>query len=332
MMHGMTRRAVVAGALAGAAVGAKAQAGDRFVFGTNWLPDAERGGFYHADAAGIYKRYGLDVAIQAGGPQINNPQLLAAGRIDGVMVTSAIEAFNFARNDVPVVAVAAIYQKSPQILLAHAASGVRTLEDLRGKPIMIASLARNGYWLWLKGKYGYTDDQIRPYTFNLGPFVANPQAIQQGFVTYEPNQVAQAGIPPVVFLLADYGFNDFGGVILVRRETLETKRDVVRRFVQASSEGWRDFLFGDPSVGLRLIRGLNERLTDDIVANSMKVMKERELIHGGEGQGGIGRMTEERWRTIYEEMSSAGIIERGDYWRNAFDTSLLGEGLAAAPR
>lgn len=331
MATAFSRRTLLAGSIAGIAAPVLGQQADKFVFGTNWLPDAERGGFYQAEAAGIYKRHGLEVVVQAGGPQMNNPQLLAAGRIDGVMVTSAIEALNFAKNNVPVVAVAAIYQKSPQILLAHAASGITKLEDMRGKPIMIAALARNGYWLWLKAKYGFTDDQIRPYTFNLGPFVNNPQAIQQGFVTYEPNQVAQAGIPPVVFLLADHGFDDFGGVILVRRETLEKNRDVVRRFVLAASEGWRDFLFGDATPGIRLIKSLNDRLTDEIIANSMKVMRERELIHGGEGRKGIGFMTEDRWRSIYETLSAAGIVERGEYWKNAFDTSLLGAGLAHAP-
>ncbi|QCK86855.1 ABC transporter substrate-binding protein [Phreatobacter aquaticus] len=332
MTFSVTRRtaiAAVAGSVAAPALGQQAR--DRFVFGTNWLPDVERGGFYHAEAAGIFRKYGLDVTIQAGGPQLNNPQLLVAGRLDGVMISSSIEALNYAHSDVPLVTVAAIYQKSPQILVAHAASGVKSLEDLRGKPILISGLARNGYWRWLKAKYGYTDDQIRPYTFNLGPFVANPQAIQQGFITYEPNQVRQAGIEPVVFLFADHGFNDFGGIITMRRETLETRRDVAQRFVQAVSEGWRDFLFGDPAPGLALIKSVNDRLTDEIIANSLKVIKERELIHGGEGRRGIGFMTAERWAAIYETMASSEIVPRGDYWRRAFDTSLLGTGLALPP-
>lgn len=305
-----------------------AYAQDKFIFGTNWLPDAERGGFYQAEAAGIYKRHNLDVTVQAGGPQLNNPQLLAAGKIDGVMVTSAIEALNYAKSGVPLVAVAAIYQKSPQILLAHKSSGIKSLEDMKGKPIMISSLARNGYWMWLKSKYGYTDDQIRPYTFNLGVFVSNPQAIQQGFVTYEPNQVAKSGVDPVFFLLADHGFDDFGGIILVRRETLETRRDVVKRFVMAASEGWRDFLYGNAAPGIALIKSQNAQLTDDIIANSMKEMRDRELISGGEGKTGIGYMTEARWTKVYETLSAAGIVEKGDYWKSAFDTSLLSSGLA----
>ncbi len=332
MPKNISRRTALAGimsTIAAPAIGQ--QALDRFSFGTNWLPDTERGGFYQAQAAGIFRKYGLDVTIQAGGPQLNNPQLLVAGRLDGVMITSSIEAFNYASNNVPLVTVAAIYQKSPQILVGHASSGVRTLEDMRGKPIWIAALARNGYWQWLKAKYGFTDEQIRPYTFNLGPFMANNTMIQQGFVTAEPFQIAQAGVEPVVFLLADNGFNDFGGIITIRRETLETRRDVAQRFVHAISEGWRDFMFGDATPALTLIKSINDRQTDPIIANSHKVMRERELIHGGEGRRGIGFMTAQRWTDIFETMSGAGIVPKGDYWRNAFDTSLLGPGLAMPP-
>jgi NitT/TauT family transport system substrate-binding protein len=310
-----------------------AHAQESFSVGTNWLPDAERGGFYQAQAAGIYKRNGLDVTVQAGGPQLNNPQLLAAGRLDAVMVTSAVEAFNYARNDVPIVAVAAIYQRSPQILISHKSAGLKSFADMKGKPIMISSQARNGYWLWLKAKYGFGDEQIRPYTFNLVNFLNNPQAIQQGFATYEPYAVGKQGAEADVFLLADAGFADFGGIIVVRRETLEKRREVVRKFIVSLSEGWRDFLFGDPAAGIALIKSQNAQLTDDLIANSMKVMIERGLIHSGEAAtGGIGAMTEARWKGIYEDMSSSGVIEKGEYWTKAFDTSLVKSGLAMPPR
>jgi NitT/TauT family transport system substrate-binding protein len=310
-----------------------AHAQDKISVGTNWLPDAERGGFYHAQAAGIYQRHGLDVTVQAGGPQLNNPQLLAAGRLDAVMVTSAVEAFNFARNDVPIVAIAAIYQRNPQILISHKSAGLKSFADMKGKPIMISSLARNGYWLWLKAKYDFDDSQIRPYTFNLVNFLNNPLAIQQGFATYEPYAVTKQGAEADVFLLADAGYNDYGGILLVRQETLEKRRDAVRRFVLALSEGWRDFLFADPSAGLALIKSQNAQLTDDLIANSMKVMVERGLIHSGDAAtGGIGAMSEARWQQIYDEMSAAGVVEKGAYWRKAFDTSLVQSGLARAPR
>jgi NitT/TauT family transport system substrate-binding protein len=304
------------------------RADDHFTVGTNWLPDAERGGFYQAEAAGIYRKHGLEVTVQAGGPQLNNPQLLAAGKLDAVMITSALEAFNYAHNGVPIVAVAGIYQRNPQILMAHRSSGIASFEDMRGKPIMISSLARNGYWLWLKTKYGFTDEQIRPYTFNLVNFLNNPQAIQQGFITFEPYAVQKQGADPVSFLLADAGYKDYGGIIVVRRETLEARRDVVRRFISALSEGWRDFLFGDPAPGIALIKSQNAQLTDDIIQYSLRAMIDRGLIHSGDAAGGgIGNMTGARWQQIYDQMATSGTIEKGDYWRSAFDLSLLGSEL-----
>lgn len=198
---------------------------------------------------------------------------------------------------------------------------------------MISSLARNGYWLWLKTKYGFTDDQIRPYTFNLVNFLNNPEAIQQGFITYEPYAVQKQGADPISFLFADVGYSDYGGIIVVRRETLERRRDVVRRFIGALSEGWRDFLFGDPAPGIGLIKSQNPQLTDDIIDYSMRSMVDRGLIHSGDAAvGGIGNMTAARWQQIYEQMTSSGAIEKGDYWRNAFDLSLLSSGLALPPR
>jgi NitT/TauT family transport system substrate-binding protein len=330
MVWNRTRLATIAAFLL-IGVGA-ANAEDRLTVGTNWLPDAERGGFYEADAEGLYRRHGLDVTIKPGGPQMNNPQLLAAGQLDIVMVTSAIEAFNYAHNDVPLVAVAAIYQRSPLILLAHRSANINSIADMRGKPIMISALSRNGFWRWLKVKYDFTDSQIRPYTFNLINFMVNPEAIQQGFITYEPYAVSKQGGDPKTFLLADSGFNDFGGLLLVRRETLEARPEVVHRFIQALSEGWRDFLFGDPAPGIALIKSQNTAITDDLIANSIKVIVDRGLIHSGDAEKfGIGAMTEDHWKTVYDEMSAAGIIEPGEYWHKAFDLSLVQSGLALPP-
>ena len=75
---------------------AGAQAPERLIFATDWLAQAEHGGFYQAVAEGTYRKHGLDVTIRMGGPQVNGIQLLAAGQLDVVMgdalqVVSAIE-------------------------------------------------------------------------------------------------------------------------------------------------------------------------------------------------------------------------------------------------
>jgi len=314
-----------------AAAAAPALAQEKFSFGLNWLPDAERGGFYQAEATGLYAKAGLEVQIEPGGPQANTPQLMIQGRLDGVLISSAIEALNYANNGIPVVAIAAIFQKNPQILMAHRSAGFEKLEDLRGKPIMISGLARNGYWAWLKARFGFTDEQIRPYTFNIAAFLANQAAIQQGFVTYEPNQAVNAGADPQVFLLADHGYADYSSLVVVTRRTLETRRDVVQRFLDASIEGWRTFLFADAAQGIALIKSKNDRLTDAIIENSMKVMRERQLVDGGDAATfGIGAMTEARWQLVYADMSDAGALPKGDYWRSAFELGLTNRRIGMA--
>ncbi len=297
---------------------------DKFSFGTSWLPDSERGGYYQAKAAGIYEKYGLDVSITPGGPQTNNPQLLLAGRLDGVLLSSSLESINYAKSGVPLVSVAAIYQKNPQIVMAHKEKGYTNLAELKGKPVMISSLSRQGYWAWLKSRYGYEDDQIRPYTFNLVAFLNDKNAIQQGYVTYEPYAVTKQGAEPTFFLLADHGFKDYASLLAFRKETIDTKRELVQRFVDATIEGWYSFLYKDPTPGLTLIKSINTNITDDLLMNSINSMKQYGIVDSGDAKtSGIGAMNAARWEALYEEMMKAGAFEKGDYWKNAFDMSFI---------
>ncbi len=305
-------------------LGSPALAQDAFRFGTSWSADGERGGFYHGVATGIYKKYGLDVTIVPGGPQTNNPQLLAAGNLDGVMLGGMIEGVNYVKSGVPLVSVAAIYQRHPQVLIAHASQGYKTLADLKGKPIQISSLARNGYWAWLKSKFGYSDDQIRPYTFNLGNFVNDPTAIQQGYATWEPMAVKEMGVEATTFVMADAGYKDYTSLLTVRRETLEKKRDMVQRFVDASIESWYAFLYNDPAPAIALIKQSNPTITDALILRSRKALIDYGIVDSGDAlTSGIGAMTETRWREWFAELVKAGLFEAGDKIDPAFDTSLV---------
>ncbi len=239
---------VAALALAGAA-GAQA-----VNFGTDWKAEAEHGGYYQAIATGIYKRAGLDVKLRPGGPQVNHAQLLAAGVLDFNIASNGFVPLNFVQQKIPMVAVAAIFQKDPSVLIAHPGQGDDSLAALKGKPIMIGSDTRVTSWLFLKQKFGYTDDQIRPYTFSVAPFLADPQAIQQGYLTSEPFTIEKAGVKPVVLLLADAGYSSYGGLIETSQKLVHDKPDLVQRFVNASIEGWYTYLYGDPAPGNALIK------------------------------------------------------------------------------
>jgi NitT/TauT family transport system substrate-binding protein len=303
-----TSSVVLAGVLVPTRRAARAQGLDKLTFGTNWKAQAEHGGYYQAVATGIYKKYDLDVTIRMGGPQINHPQLLASGVIDFNMGSNCFSALNYVKNNIPMVCVATVFQKDPQVLIAHAGQGNDSLSAMRGKPIMISPVARAGYWQFLRVKYGYTDDQIRTYTFNMAPFLADQSAIQQGFVTSEPYKIERAGAKIVVHLLADAGYSSYATTIETSWKLVNDKPEVVQRFVNATIEGWYSYLYGDPTPAHALIKKDNPEMTDDQIAYSLAAIKRHGLVDSGDADRlGIGAMSSARWKDFHGTMVDAGL-------------------------
>ena len=279
----------------------------KLTFQSNWRAQAEHGGYYQAVATGIYAKAGLDVTVRPGGPQINNPQLLVAGAIDFSMGSDSFNGLNFVRNNIPLVVVASIFQKDPRVLIAHPGQGNDTLAAMKGKPILIASASRNNYWQFLRARYGYTDDQIRPYTFNMAPFLADKATIQQGFLTSEPLKAQQAGIQPVVHLLADSGYVSYATTLETRAQLVKERPDVVQRFVNATLEGWYSYLYGDRTAANALIKKDNPEMNDDQLAYSHAKMLEYGIVDSGDAlKMGIGAMTDARWKEFADSMVKAG--------------------------
>jgi NitT/TauT family transport system substrate-binding protein len=287
-------------------------------FGTDWKAEAEHGGYYQAIATGIYKRYGLDVSLRPGGPQVNHAQLLAAGVLDFNIASNSFIPLNFVKEKIPMVAVAAMFQKDPSVLIAHPGQG-DSLAALKGKPIMIGSDTRVTSWLFLKQKFGYTDDQIRPYAFSVAPFLADPKAIQQGYLTSEPFTIEKAGVKPVVMLLADAGYSSYGNIIETSQKLAHDKPDLVRRFIDASIEGWYSYLYGDPTPANTLIKRDNPEMTDELIAYGIAKMKQYGIVDSGDAKNlGIGAMTEARWQAFFEGMAKAGLYPADMDFRPAY--------------
>jgi len=301
---------------------ANAQAPEKIVFATDWLAQAEHGGFYQAVAEGIYRKHGLDVTIRMGGPQVNGLQLLAAGQLDVAMadalqVTSAIE------QKVPVTAIAATFQKNPTAIIAH--PGVARLEELKGKPIAIGAASNTTFWPWLKTRYGFTDAQKRPYGFSVQPFLADKTLSQQGFATSEPFSIEKAGVTPVVFLLADLGYPPYSEVLVVTRDTLGKRADALKRFVRASAEGWKSYL-ANPAPGNALIKRDNPQMGDDLLAYSHRKMKEHAIVAGGDaGKLGLLTMTDARWAQTLDFLRAAGMTKPGVEYKDAYTLSIVGD-------
>lgn len=305
-----------------------ASAADRIAFGTDWRAQAEHGGYYQALATGLYAQAGLEVVIRQGGPQVNHSQLLAAGRLDFSAVPNSFIPLNFVAQGVPVVAVAAIFQKDPAVLIAHAGQGHDSLPQLKGEKIMISPDTRAGFWRFLKSKYGYTDEQMAPYTFNLAPFLADPQAIQQGYLSSEPFQILRAGRQPVVMLLADSGYASYASLIITSRQRVTEQPDLVQRFVDASIRGWLSYLTGDPAPAHALIKKDNPEMTDELLAYGRGKLIEHGMIMSGDALAhGIGAMTDERWRAFFDVMAADGLYPAAMDFRAAYVLDFVGKGV-----
>jgi NitT/TauT family transport system substrate-binding protein len=302
---------------------------DKVSFGTNWVAEAEHGGFFQAVADGTYKSYGLDVTIVPGGPNANNRILLLEGKLDFFMSANTLQSFDAVANNVPVVTVAAIFQKDPQVLLAHPVAKITKLENLRALTLFVSKEGLAGYFQWLKSEYGFSEGKVKPYTFNPQPFLVDKKSAMQGYVTSEPFVIEkQAGIKPTVMLLADYGFNGYSTLIETRRELTEKKPDLVQRFVDASIVGWYNYLYGDNKPGNAMIKKLNPEMTDELLAYSTAKMKEFGIVDSGDTlRDGIGAMTDARVVSFFDKMSRAGVVRRDVDFRKAYTLQFVNKGV-----
>ena len=298
-----------------AVLASAAQADDKIVFATNWKAQAAHGGFYQALVDGTYKKYGLDVTIQQGGPSVNNRPLLPAGKIDFLMTGNLLHSFDNAKNKVPTIAVAAMFQKDPQALLAHPGQGHEKFEALKNAPVaLIAKDGQFSWWQWLRVTHGFQDAALKPYNYNLGPFLANPKAIQQGYSVAEPIYVENQGkFKPVVHLLADHGFSTYSTLIEARTETVKNKPDLVQRFVDASAIGWVNYLYGNRQAAAAAMVKDNPEMTVAEMEASVALMKGQGIVDSGEAAAkGIGAMSPARVRDFYEQMVKAGLYKAGE--------------------
>ena len=302
---------------------------DKVSFGTNWVAEAEHGGFFQAVADGTYKKYGLDVTIVPGGPNSNNRMLLIAGKLDFFMSANTLQSFDAVANKVPLVTVAAIFQKDPQVFLTHPETKITKLEDLKPLTLLVSKEGVASYFQWLKSEYGFSESKVKPYTFNSQPFIVNKQSAMQGYVTSEPYAVEKAaGFRPNVVLLADYGFNTYSTLIETRTEIVDKKPDLVQRFVDASVIGWYNYLYGDNKPANAMIKQLNPEMTDELLAYSVAKMKEYGIVDSGDAlKDGIGAMTDARVASFFDKMVRAGVVRRDIDYRQAYTLRFANKGV-----
>jgi NitT/TauT family transport system substrate-binding protein len=326
--------AAVAVAMAFAATAASGQTPpaedlDKVTFATNWVAEAEHGGFYQAVADGTYAKYGLDVTIMQGGPNANHRILLPAGKIDFYMAANSLQSFDAVAQDVPTVAVAAIFQKDPQVFLTHPSAKVKKLDDLKPLTLFVSKEGMAGYYKWLKSEHGFTDDKVKPYTFNAQPFLADRASAMQGYVTSEPFVVEKlVGYQPTILLLADHGFEAYSTLIETRRNLVEFRPGLVQRFVDASIVGWYNYLYGDNRAANALIKKHNPEMTDGLLAHSIAAMKAHGIVDSGDAlTSGIGAMSDARMASFFSKMVRAGVIKGTVDFRRAYSLQFINKGV-----
>ncbi len=324
-----TIAALVGTLLLGFAAPALAQQLDKVRFGTNWVAEPEHGGFYQALADGTYRQYGLEVTIVPGGPQVNNRILLPVGRLDFFMSANLLQAFDAVAQKVPTISVAAMFQKDPQVLIAHPDTGVENFEDLKKLTLFVSKEGVATYFQWMKSEFGFSEAKVKPYTFNPQPFLADKNSAMQGYVTSEPYAIEQqGGFRPKIFLLADYGFDTYSTLIETRRDLVENKPDLVRRFVEASILGWYHFLYDDNAPARALIRKDNPEMTDALIAYSVENLKRYGIVDSGDTlKVGIGAMTDARVQSFFDKMARAGVVDRAIDFRKAYTPQFVDKGV-----
>jgi NitT/TauT family transport system substrate-binding protein len=314
---------------AGLAFATVAHAADKVSFGTNWLAEAEHGGYYQALVDGTYAKYGLDVTIVPGGPQANNGLLLAAGKLDFYMGGNLLLAFDAVDQNLGIVVVAAHFQKDPQMVMSHPGVGLDKWQDLPKATAFIAKEGLASFYRWMETAYGFKEANVKPYTFNPAPFIADPQSIQQGYVTSEPYSVEKEGhFKPNIFLFADQGYSTYATTIETRADVIEKRKDVVQRFVDASTLGWYHYLYGDNTKANDLIKKDNPEMTDEQIAFSIAKIKEYGLVDSGDTlKHGIGAMNDERVKSFYDQMVTAGVVKPGLDYKKAYTLEFVNKGV-----
>ena len=309
--------ASIAIGLAGLVCAASVHAAESVSYGLNWLPQAEHCGFYQAMADGTYAAKGINVEIVPGGPSVNMQMLMANGRVDLAMGTM-LNALKSRQQGVPAVTVATFFLKDPQSLVAHPDPNVKDIADLKGRPMMIGNTAREGYWLWLKAKYGFTDDQLRPYTFNAGPFLADPKAVQQGYVTNDAYVLGgPLGKDPLIFVMSDYGWLNAQTTVIGMESTIAAKPAAIKAFVDGSIEGWKKCLAGNYAEGKAAVLKANPDHKSDLFDVVIQKLVEHKILTGADNKP-IGSMSDAQWAAFYNSMADSGVMPRGFDYKSAY--------------
>jgi NitT/TauT family transport system substrate-binding protein len=298
-------------------------------FGTNWVAQAEHGGFYQAVADGTYAACGLDVKILPGGPQVNNRALMLTGEVDFNMGGSTLDVFSSAQEGVPVVAVMAAFQKDPQVIVTHPGAAASFADLAKLDKILVSDGGVLTFWAWMLKAYDFKPEQREVYTFSAAPLIANPTWGMQGYLSSEPFAVEkEAGFKPDVWLIADAGYTAYSTTVETMADTVANKPDVVKCFVEGSIKGWTNYIYNDNTAANAMIKADNPDMTDEAIAYAIATMKEHGIVDSGDTETmGIGAMTDAKMEDFFKKMVDAGVVPADVDYKAAYTTAFVNQGV-----
>jgi NitT/TauT family transport system substrate-binding protein len=298
-------------------------------FGTNWVAQAEHGGYYQAVADGTYAACGLDVTIIPGGPQVNSRAQMLAGQVDFHMGGSTLDGFSAVAEGLPIVAVAASFQKDPQVIVTHpgAADSFADLANL--DKVLISDGGVLTFWAWMIQAYGFKPEQREVYTFSAAPLIANTTWGMQGYLSSEPYFFEkETGIKPDAWLIADAGYTAYSTTIETMADTIANRPEVVQCFVDGSAIGWTNYLYGDNSAANAMIKADNPEMTDEAIAYGINAMKENGIVFSGEALTmGAGAMTDAKIEDFFNKMVSVGAVPADIDWKASYTLQFVNKGV-----
>jgi NitT/TauT family transport system substrate-binding protein len=272
----------------------------------DWYPQPEVGGFYTAQMLGYYKAEGLDVSMLPLPQYGSVAQIVATGKAE-FGLGSSVDILEWDSNGLPLLAVAATMQHDPQAVMVHSNSPIRDFKDLDGHTIAAQTGA-----VWLKyviARYGLRDVRQIPSTRSIANFLADPDYVQQIFVTSEPYFAKQAGAGVRTMLISSSGYDPYR-VQFTTRDFATRHPDIVAKFVRASIRGWQEYLH-DPAPTNALLLKLNPALNPAQEAYTAQALRDGGFITGDAAKNEqIGRMSAARWQATDDQLKSLGIVGR----------------------
>ncbi|WP_068433576.1 GGDEF domain-containing protein [Magnetospirillum sp. XM-1] len=269
-----------------------------------WTHQFQFAGYYAAKELGYYRDAGLDVEFIEGQPNVNPTISVLNGQAEfGISNSSLVIERSQGK---PLVALAAIFQHSPYVLLSRKGADLQSVHDLSGKTLMVEEHADE-----LLAYLHY--EQVPLKNLRIVPHEGGVEALTGGRVdalsaysTLEPYLMQREGVGYSLFNPRSAGIDFYGDLLFTSEAMLEKDTALVASFREASLQGWR-YAISHPEEIAELIRvKYAPKLDPGVLA--FEAVETRKLL--APDLVGLGYMYEGRWRHIAESFAAAGLMPR----------------------